>query len=336
MRWRTNPSWYSELGGSVIGLAFADDGERFTAGDADGGLRTWDVTSGADLAGPTGVDGGAFAVGYLPDGTLVTGSGTATFTLTPRRGKPRSVTLPDREFRGAMAVSPDGRWLVAAHQPPFDAGAEPDNRITVWDTERLREHEVIATGPLWPIEFAFTPDGSRLLALAGSDIDRSTGRPAASPSHLLSWAAPDFDDERDVPLGADSMSTLVVTPDGESVLTAGTTGRIEVRDVETGRKRYEFGSHSATVRQLAISPDGDTVASATTDDWAVRLWSLPDRDLVAELSGHVGAPNQLVFSPDGRRLATAGSDTDIAVWYLDPAEAMKAVCDNLADAGRPC
>jgi WD40 repeat protein len=336
MRWRTNPSWYSALGGSVIALAFTDDGERFTAGDSDGGLRTWEVATGEEQDDPVTVDGGAFGVRYLPDGTLVTGSGAGTFTLTPPKGRQRSVSLPDREFRGAMAVSPDGRWLVAAHQPPLDVGAAPDNRIHVWDLETLRVHEVIATGPLWPIEFAFTPDGSRLLALTGADVDRSSGQLDQAASHLVSWSVPDFSEERDVELGADSLSTLVVTPDGRSVLTAGTTGRIEVRDVVTGKLRYQFGNHAATVRQLAISPDGRTVASSTTDDREVRLWSLPDRDLVAELRGHIGEQNQLVFSPDGRRLATGGTDTDVAVWYLDPADAMAAVCANLADAGRPC
>lgn len=75
------------------------------------------------------------------------------------------------------------------------------------------------------------------------------------------------------------------------------------------------------------------MATVTTTDPIVRLWSIPDRALVAQLRGHEGPLNEVEFSPDGTRLATGGSDTDVAVWPVTPDEAAAQVCANLADAG---
>jgi len=338
LRWHTNPSWYVKPSASVLDLDFHPDGRTMSAGDADGSLHTWDATTGEQTAKTTTLPGGVFAVRYTPDGMRVTGSGDATYTVTPVRGgitRPRTISFPGREFRGAMAVSADGRWLAAADQNPSDGVGPNDNKIHIWEVATLEEHAVLSLGDEWPSELVFAPAGDRLVALtsdqgnglAGSDRDGPTA------ARMVTWRAPDFDDMKRVPLGTDTLSTMIFTPDGRSVLTAGTNAVIQVRDAATGRLRYEFGQHPSTIRQLAISPDGRTVASVTTEDSVVRLWHLADREFVAALTGHGAPMNQIVFSPDGRRLASGGTDTDVALWRIVPDDAIRQICANLADAG---
>jgi WD40 repeat protein len=55
---------------------------------------------------------------------------------------------------------------------------------------------------------------------------------------------------------------------------------------------------------LALSPDGQTLATATTDR-AVTLWDAPQARRRARLPGNAGDVSALAFSPDGRWLATA-------------------------------
>jgi WD40 repeat protein len=339
LRWRTNPSWYRTLNGSVTGLAISPDGRLVTAGDADGGLRTWDATNGGQSGGPVTVPSGVFGVVYTPDGARITGSGDASFTVTmPGQGirRPRTISLKDREFRGAMAVSPDGAWFAAADQRAASTDGE-DNKIHIWDTATLTEHAVLELGNQWPVELAFTPNGSRLAALTSTSGNGSQGSDSDGDiaAHFVSWRTGEFDGEKEIPLGTDTLATFAYTPDGRSIVTAGTSGALQIRDATTGTLRYKVGQHSSTIRQIAISPDGATVASVTTDDSSVRLWSLSTKKLVAELRGHEAPLNQVKFSPDGTRLASGGTDTDVALWRLRPEEAVKDICDNLADAGEP-
>jgi WD40 repeat protein len=336
LRWHTNANWHSAPTGAVMSLAFRADGKTVSAGDAEGGLYSWNTATGDELNGTADTSDGVYGIAYTRDGTRIVGTSNATFTATSGTFKlsdPRTTTLAGRVFRGAMAVSPDGKWLAAGHER---AANDPDKdfMIHVWDAKTLTKHAVLELGAHWPVALAFSPDGDRLLALtssgglgtAESDPDGDTA------AGMVTWRVPDFSDERRVELGTDTLNTAAYTPDGQSVVTAGTSGTLQVRDADTGRLRTEFGRHSSTVRQLAVSPDGRTVATVTTRDSVVRLWDLTDRSLVATLAAHAAPLNEIVFSPDGSRLASGGTDTDVAVWQLDPEKAAREVCANLVDA----
>jgi WD40 repeat protein len=337
LRWRTNTSWYSTPVGSILGLAFHPDGKSVVAGESDGGIYAWDTATGEQTARAAEA-GGIFAIEYTPGGARIVGTGDATFTATKSGGwlaKPRSVALEGRLFRGVMAVSPDGKWLAAAHFSANATSDGEDNRIHVWDTETLTEQAVLTLGEEWPAELTFSPDGSRLLAITGTGANGllgNVGNPdGETAAGMLTWSVPEFGDEKRAKLGTDSLSTAVYTPDGRTVITAGTTGTIQLRDADTGQLREEFGRHPSTVRRLAISPDGRTLASVTTDDSNIRLWNLADHSLVATLTGHAAPINRIVFSPDGSELASGGTDTDVAVWPIDPEDAARQVCASLAD-----
>ena len=325
LRWHTNANWHTSPSESVTGLAIAPDGTTATAGDANGVLTTWNLRTGADTGGATTLDSATYGIRYTRDGTRITGSVDATFTVTTSRGgmaRSRSIHLDGREFRGAMAVSPDGTLFAAAHERPVDPDRSSDYRVGVWDVATLTERADLDPGDRSPVDLEFSPDGDRLSALTNED-----------GAAMLSWRVPGFSADNPLSLGADALTSAVFTPDGRSILTAGTGGVIQIRDAATGAVRDHFGQHSSAMRALALSHDGRTVATITTDDPVVRLWDLRDRRLLAVLTGHESPVNVLAFAPDDRLLVTGGTDTDVGVWVLDPAEAVRRVCDNLADAG---
>ena len=100
----------------------------------------------------------------------------------------------------------------------------------------------------------------------------------------------------------------------------------------------------ALVNQLAVSPDGVTVASAQ-DDLAVRLWETATGKAVRTLSGH-HAPRTVIgrnstlytvaFSPDGKRLASGDRIGGVCVWdtesgaLLRKLDARELYTDNFA------
>jgi serine/threonine protein kinase/WD40 repeat protein len=338
LRWHTNASWHTSPIESVTGLAISPDGTTATAGDAGGALTTWNIRTGEEIGGSSKLDSATYAVRYTPDGTRITGSVNAMFTVTTTRGgvaHPRSVRLDGREFRGAIAVSPDGKLFAAAHSRPVSVDQADDYRVGVWEVATLTERADLELGDQMPTELAFAPKGDRLVALTNNEGNSLVGSDSdgANTATMLSWRTPDFTEDDPVPLSTDALTSLVFTSDGKSILTAGTGGVIQVRDAATGRERDHFGRHTSTVRKLALSHDGRTVATITTDDAVVRLWDMRDGSLLAVLTGHAAALNEVEFSPDDRLLATGGTDTDVGVWFLDPADAVRRVCDNLANAG---
>lgn len=73
--------------------------------------------------------------------------------------------------------------------------------------------------------------------------------------------------------------------------------------------------HRFCVHAVAISPDGKTLASGSSDR-TVRLWDLNSGDELAVLSGHEDDVQTLAFSHDGKTLASGSGDYTIKLWDL--------------------
>jgi WD40 repeat protein len=71
--------------------------------------------------------------------------------------------------------------------------------------------------------------------------------------------------------------------------------------------------HGSRVTSVAFSPDGQTVASGSTD-FSVRLWKTADGALERTLTGHTSSVLSLAFSPDGVLLASGSEDSTTRLW----------------------
>ena len=71
--------------------------------------------------------------------------------------------------------------------------------------------------------------------------------------------------------------------------------------------------HSGTVRSVAFSPDGATLASGSYDR-TVKLWDVAGRQEIATLQGHSDWVRAVAFSPDGATLASGSNDLTVKLW----------------------
>ncbi len=240
-----------------------------------------------------------------------------------------------------MAISADGRWAAAAHEPEqisaakFGKGPFPLKPIPVavkvWEVKTAGERLTPAglSGGIAPsalmVQERFTLSGhpggvqqlafdrtAKLLASAGDGTikiwDLSTGNPLK-----------DLTDKEVQPVTGDA---LAFSSSGKLLVTAGVQ-TAQVWDVASGHPVCTCQGHQAGKLSIAMSPDDLRLATATGRQ--VKLWdvrtgqealTLPMRQLMPE--EHPANVVALAWTADGQRLRAALSDGSVIEWDATP------------------
>src|SRR3954468_5141432 len=202
------------------------------------------------------------------------------------------------ESGALMDSDPDLAALLAVHAYRTGPTREATAALYAAAALPLRERLVGGTEPVDSI--ALSPDGRTVAANSRDGKVRIWSLPGGRLRHTFT--------------GYDSGEVAVFSPDGGTLAAAfarGADGMIGLLDPDTGRKLRTITVHGGSVRGMAFSPDGRTVAAATST--TVRVWDMATGRKLGGFTGHPD-PEAVAFGPDGRTVAAVGFDGLVRVW----------------------
>jgi WD40 repeat protein len=177
-------------------------------------------------------------------------------------------------------------------------------------------HPVLAKHPNTQsvVGVAYSPDGGRIATLTPSGT-------------VWIWNAETGESILSIDSGMVAFHSLAFSPDGTSLAIGGQTrlagrpgvkvreivGAATVWDATTGKKLLTLEGHTHPARDIAYSPDGTRLATASGDNTAM-VWDAKTGKELRVLKGHSQPVWSVAFSPDGSRLVTGSGDGTVRLW----------------------
>ena len=156
---------------------------------------------------------------------------------------------------------------------------------------------------------AFSASGTRL-ASAGAD-NMTVIWNLANGESLIEQ---ENNDGRRVFFGPDDATLVTVSPSGLARV-----WQIDMRPPRQLQQVTSFSGHDTPAGIVVQSPDR-TLLAFGSESGGVRLWRIPEGEVVSDFQAHVELVQDLVFSPDGSMLATSSRDLSVRVWSVPDGE----------------
>jgi WD40 repeat protein len=123
-------------------------------------------------------------------------------------------------------------------------------------------------------------------------------------------------------INTDEIADLAFSPDKKKIVFIGLDNTMKISDLNI-KKPPIISSHNQKVTSLAVSQNGELIASYSRDDNTLKIWNWEGQLLQTASRCNVSSIHKIAFSPDGKKLAMSSTDKDTApliLWDLDDRE----------------
>jgi len=178
--------------------------------------------------------------------------------------------------------------------------------VKLWDVKSGTQQASLDGQPTIVWSLAATPDGKTLIT-SGYD------------GKIIVWNTAEKKPQQTIEKKG-WIRRLALSPDGKYFAAGMEDGSVILFETEGPKELKTVKAHEAAVYDVSFSPDGATLATASTDKLA-KLWDwkaeMPAEK--AKLEGHSDAVWAVAFAKDGS-LATASADRKIKLWTAEGKE----------------
>jgi RNA polymerase sigma factor (sigma-70 family) len=329
----------------VRAVAWSPDGKSLATGGTDCLLRLWEVATGKETDTLLAFHKYVHAVAFSPDGRRLAAA-TREGPAVDGRPYPAEVkvwyvaskrlnldiTTTGREVH-SLAFSPDSKHLATGEE----------NELALWSLDEAKELRRQTAQASRIKAVAFSPDGKTLafgddhgtirLWNAADGTERSFTRRVTGEVRGLAFTADGKEllaTEADGERGAvrrwspdddrraafffpheHGIYALAVSSDARHMAVAVNLSTARW-DLTTGRALPALRLPDYYMRGVAISPDGQTIATAS-ENWNVKLWDATTGQVRTTLEPHRGRVGSVAYSRDGRYLASS-----VVIWVEKP------------------
>jgi DNA-binding SARP family transcriptional activator/WD40 repeat protein len=234
-------------------LGFLPDGRLLTSGTTSAGIWTLNRTLppiGVPLPAPSHIDAGSSTI-FLPGTGAVLTNGVRGQLLRhdPVTGDNLGPPLAGH-IKDSIAGSPDGRWIVAA------STVRKADQTAIWDQANGKQLGRLP-GVHAGAALAWSPTGRLIATDFGPSVQLWNVSDPRNPT--LTANIPNAH-------GLSRPDYLLFSQDGRHILTAAAEDkRVTIIDVATHRPLWSLVIGDYTLRQVALSPDGKTLAVDSGD-----------------------------------------------------------------------
>lgn len=324
---------------AITAVAFVVRSRTVLAAAADGTLRGWLFTNGADQGVLQTAPITSLAV--APEERMLALAGEdGLVRLVSWPPVPRLQLVQHAGNIGGVAFTPDGRIAVSGgvgQQVHLFDGitgkalkslAGQVSPVTALDIDP--PGKLVATGgatgayQVWQVADAAPRPGrgGHTGSIHAVALDASQPRLATSGAdgtvRLWNLTGP----PRSLAGHGMSLTAVVVTPDGKTLVTGSSDKSVRTWSAVDGQPRRATKPGAQPVSSVGISPDGLWLAHGDTGG-SVQLEKAADGSEARQLGAHSGAVTAITVRPGGKGLVTAGADGTIKTWTPRPVPAIK-------------
>jgi eukaryotic-like serine/threonine-protein kinase len=217
----------------------------------------------------------------------------------------------------SVAFSPDGMHVATGSKHGL---------IRIWDLRTSKYQEL--AGHTTTVQYLeFSPDGTKLASCAFVWSTKKTGE-------VKVWNLSDGSESVSIPAVNTFLGQVRFFPDGSRIAIASWGHKVLLYDLRDQSMR-EFVGHASPVKSVAVSPDGQTLASG---DWKgnIKLWDVAsgENQLVKfPTPAHRADVVSLEFNQSGNSLVSSSWDSTAILW--DVATGAKKQSFAIDERSRP-